>query len=199
MENTYQIEIEKNMLVLKTMSFKAEKGSVLHSGIYNRELAASLTAGAIVLAIGFFLASRYRLGILHFIASLVIFILLFLFFRAYVYRKQVLEVVLDKKTSTVSFFLKNIIKRLKASYPLSEFSGFRQNHIAISPENPDGIQIVEKIALQHGTVIPGFGETVEFYTVELGFKNGVNEMIFSSKYKSKADDVVKKIKDFLEI
>lgn len=199
MENTYQIEIEKNMLVLKTMSFKAEKGSVLHSGIYNRELAASLTAGTIMLAIGFFFASRYRIGIIHFIASLVIFILLFFFFRAYVYRKQVLEVVFDKKTSTVSIFLKNIIKRLKASYPLSEFSGVRQNHIAISPENPDGIQIVEKIALQHGTVIPGFGETVEFYTVDLGFKNGVNEMIFSSKYKSKADDVVKKIKDFLEI
>lgn len=198
MENTYQIDIEENVFVLKTMSFKTEKRSVLHSGIYNRELASSLTDGAIVLAVGFF-ATRYKLDIIHFVTALVLFILLFFFFRAYVYRKQVLEAVIDKKTSIVTIFLKKILKRLKARYSLTELSGFKQNHIVIQPENPDGIRVVEKIALQHGTVMPGFGETVEFYTLELEFTNGLHEIIFTSRYKSKADAVVKKIKDFLEI
>jgi hypothetical protein len=55
---TYQLDIKDNILIFRTTFFKAEKGSVLHSGIYNRELASSLLAGACIVLLGFFLPQR---------------------------------------------------------------------------------------------------------------------------------------------
>ncbi|MBI3592450.1 MAG: hypothetical protein HY099_03050, partial [Nitrospirae bacterium] len=80
-EVSYQIEIKDNVLVFRTTSFKAEKGSVLHSGIYNRELASSLAAGACITLAGFFFAFRDKITAIHFIAALFLFAVLFLFFR----------------------------------------------------------------------------------------------------------------------
>ncbi len=198
MENTYQIEIEENRFVLRTTTFRAEKGSVLHSGIYNRELASSLAAGAIIVLIGFFFATRFRLNIIHFILSLFVFIAIFLFFRGYIFRQHILETIIDRRSGNITIYLKNIIRSIKTAYPLSEFGNIKQDRIIIQPENPDGIKVVEKIALQHGTVIPGFGKTMEFHTIELGFKNGRQEMIFSSKDRSKTDEVLKRLKEFME-
>ncbi|MBI3592867.1 MAG: hypothetical protein HY099_05250, partial [Nitrospirae bacterium] len=79
-----------------------------------------------------------------------------------------------------------------------ELDNIRQDYSAVTPENPDGIRLVERVALQHGTVIPGFGETSEFYTVELEFKNGRRLMIFSSKEPSRADDIATRLKNFTE-
>jgi hypothetical protein len=67
----------------------------------------------------------------------------------------------------------------------------------VTPENPDGIRLVEQVALQHGTVIPGFGKTSEFYTVEMEFKNGKRITIFSSEEPSMAEDVRAKLSGFI--
>jgi hypothetical protein len=198
MENTYQIEIEENRFVLKTTTFRVEKGSVLHSGIYNRELASSLAAGTIIILTGFFFAARFRLNVIHFVLSLFVFIILFLFFRIYVFRQQILELIIDKRSGDITIYLKNIVRRIKAIYPLSDLSSIKQDRVIIQPENPDGIKVVEKIALQHGTVIPGFGKTIDFYTLEFEFKDRDTEMIFSSRDESKTNEVLKRLKEFME-
>ncbi len=198
MENTYQMEIEKNKFVLKTTTFTAAKGSVLHSGIYNREFASSLAAGAVMIMIGFFFAAKYKLDAINFILSLVAFITFFLFFRIFIFRQHILESVIDRESGNITIYSKNITKKIKSVYSLSEFAGVKQNTVTIRPENPDGIKLVEKIALQHGTAIPGFGNIMDFYTIELSFKTGKNEMIYSSEDKSKTDGILKRLKEFLD-
>ena len=100
---TYHINIKDNMLIFRTSSFKAEKGSMLHSGIYNRELASSLLAGALVMIIGFFFASRFEATAVHFISALMLFAISFIFFRAYIFIEPVLCITVDKKKDTSIF------------------------------------------------------------------------------------------------
>ncbi|MDI6728785.1 MAG: hypothetical protein QMD44_07690, partial [Thermodesulfovibrionales bacterium] len=77
----YQINIKDNMLIFRTSSFRAEKGSVLHSGIYNRELASSLAAGALVMLLGFFFAASFKITTVHFVVALLLFVIFFIVFR----------------------------------------------------------------------------------------------------------------------
>src|SRR5512139_4099207 len=65
----YQIENNENGVVVRTTSFKTERRSVLHSGIFNRELASSLAAGAVMVIMGFFFAFYFRITVVHFIAA----------------------------------------------------------------------------------------------------------------------------------
>ena len=94
--------------------------------------------------------------------------------------------------------LDRIFGKKNLSFPLASLEDIRQDHKSIAAENPDGIRFVEKIALQHGTVIPGFGKTAEFYTVEMEFENSRRVMIFSSEDPAAADDIALKIKNFIE-
>jgi len=196
--DTYNFDIKDNTLMLRTISFRTDKGSVLHSGIYNREMASTLAAGACITLAGFFFATRGRITALHFVSAIVIFTVLFLLFRTYVFREPVLYTAIDKTNGIIELSSENIFGRKKVSFPLSELESVRQDYVSSAPVNPDGIEIVQKIALQHGTVIPGFGETAEFYTVELEFKNGRRELIFSSKVPAEADGVATNLKKFME-
>ncbi|HAK88819.1 MAG: hypothetical protein A2077_01620 [Nitrospirae bacterium GWC2_46_6] len=195
---SYELKIENKRLIFNTTSFKAEKGSVLHSGIYNREMSASLAAGAVVMLSGFFFAAKYKITVVHFIAALFLFVILFLVFRAYIFGEPLLGVVIDKGKGNIDISLDRILGKKNLSFPLASLEDIRQDHKSIAAENPDGIRFVEKIALQHGTVIPGFGKTSEFYTVEMEFENSRRVMIFSSEDPAAADDIALKIKNFIE-
>src|SRR5512143_394413 len=59
----YQIEKSENGVVVRTTSFRTERRSMLHSGIFNRELASSLAAGAVMVITGFFFALYFRITI----------------------------------------------------------------------------------------------------------------------------------------
>lgn len=198
MTDSYQIDIRDNTLVFRTNSFKAEKGSVLHSGIYNRELSSSLASGALVVLLGFFFAARYKITAVHFIAALLMFVIFFIAFRTYVFLDPVLSVTVDKEKRDVYIALERIFGKRSISFPLSELDNIRQDYFAVTPENPDGIRLVEQVALQHGTVIPGFGKTAEFYTVEMEFKNGKRFTIFSSEEPSKAEEIATKFRNFIK-
>ncbi|MBZ0157907.1 MAG: hypothetical protein K8I29_17050 [Alphaproteobacteria bacterium] len=197
-EKELHFEESDSMLSLWTTSFRAEKGSVLHSGIYNREMASSLAAGACIIAAAFLFAAVSPVIPLYSIVALVSFVPLFLLFRRYVFREELLCVEFDRRRGTVSFSLNRPFGRREVSYPLTEIDTVRQDCRVVPPENPDGIRVVEKIALQHGTVIPGFGETAEFYTVEIEFKGGERIMVFSSREPSRADEIAQKIINFIE-
>ncbi|MEW6117387.1 MAG: hypothetical protein AB1553_10860 [Nitrospirota bacterium] len=198
MSKDYFIKVENNRLMFSTTSFKAEKGSVLHSGIYNRELASSLAAGACIIALGFFFASNVSVTVIHYIAMLPLFAILFLAFRTYLFREPVLQLVIDKKTKKIGITVKRAIGRRAFVATLHELEKIRQGYTTETPANPDGIQLVEKIALQHGTVIPDFGTTAEFHTVELEFRDGRSITIFSSGAPGEADDIAHTINHFIE-
>ncbi|MBI4824702.1 MAG: hypothetical protein HY805_10835 [Nitrospirae bacterium] len=191
---TYQLNIKDSILTLKTSSFKAERGSVLHTGIYNQELRAALTSGLVVLVT--YLILRPTPLLVYYILMLIEFIAFFVLFMMFVFYEPLLSATIDKANSRITVSIKKFICK-EASYPLSELKDIRQEHIVITPENPDGIRVVEKIALQHGTVIPGFGEVKEFYTVELCFEDGKTIIVFSSKDKAPAEALRKTVMDFI--
>ncbi|WP_333655561.1 hypothetical protein [Dissulfurispira sp.] len=197
MTDKYQMDIKDNMLIFRTSSFRAEKGSVLHSGIYNRELSSSLAAGALVMLLGFFFTARFKTTAVHFIAALLLFVISFIVFRTCIFLEPVLCVAIDKKNGNIDITLRRILGRRRIISPLSELDSIRQDYLSVTPENPDGIRLVEQVALQHGTVIPGFGKTAEFYTVEMEFKNGKRITIFSSEEPSMAEDVRAKLSGFI--
>ncbi|MFO0753397.1 MAG: hypothetical protein U0411_08745 [Thermodesulfovibrionales bacterium] len=197
-EKETRIEESEDMLALWTTSFRADKGSVLHSGIYNREMASGLAAGACTLAAAFFFAALFPAAPLLFSAAAVFFVLLFLLFRKCIFREESLRAVFDRRKGTVSFSLSRPFGGREAWYPLSEIAAVRQERRTVLPENPDGVRVVEKIALQHGTVIPGFGETAEFHTVEVECRGGERIMVFSSQEPARAAEIAQKITNFIE-
>jgi hypothetical protein len=194
----YQINIKDNMLIFRTSSFRAEKGSVLHSGIYNRELASSLAAGALVMLLGFFFAASFKITTVHFVVALLLFVIFFIVFRTYIFLETVLCVVVDKKNGNIDIALERIFGKRRITSPLSELGNIRQDYLVVTPENPDGIKLVEQVALQHGTVIPGFGKTAEFYTVEMEFKNGKRIVVFSSEKPAEAENIAMQFRNFIK-
>jgi len=196
---SFTFDINDKVLAFRTASFRAEKGSMLHSGIYNRETASTFAAGACIMLLGFFFASRPPLSTISFIAVLPLFLLLFLFFRTFVFPETFLQVVIDKENNVIAIMRKGFLRKGKQLFPITELDGIREDYKAVAPENPDGTKIVEKIALQHGAVIPGFGAAAEFYTVEFEFKDAVRVMVFSSGDYSEADNVARTFKNFIFI
>lgn len=193
----YQLTAEDSRLLLRTPSFRAERGSVLHSGIYNRELTSSLAAGTIVGAA--FLAlvlAGVKVTVIYLVPAVLLFSGLFVFLRKAVFYEEQLEAVFDKAGRVITVVVKRFPER-RYTYPLEELTEIKEDHIVITPENPDGISFVEKIAAQHGTVIPGFGETKEFYTVDLRFKGGRHMRVFSSREESGAGELQRRLREFI--
>lgn len=184
------------MVVLKTTSFRAERRSVLHSGIFNRELASSFAAGAVIIVMSFFFARYFKITVVYFIAIVLLFAALFIHFRVYVFKEAILETVFDREKATVTISLKRTIGTRVRSYSLDELSSIRLAHVSMQPENIDAVQLVERVALQHGTVIPGFGKTEDFYTVQLEL-GGDKPMIFSTRERQGAESMMTELKGSL--
>lgn len=179
--------------MLKASSFRAERRSVLHSGVFNRELASSLAAGAVIAVISFFFALYFKITALYLLAVVLVFAAVFMFFRLCVFREAILETVFDREKGTVTISLKSAIGGRKSSYPLNDLAGITLHHISMAPENLDAVRLVEKVAVQHGTVIPGFGTTEDFYTVELDF-GGEKTVVFSARESRSAEAAIAELK-----
>jgi hypothetical protein len=192
----YHIDIKDDALVLRTTSFKAEMRSVLHSGIFNCELASSLFAGALLLLFGFFFAVPGKITVVHLILAMVAFAALFLLVRTYVFLEPTLEVRFDRRRGTIETSLRKAAGSKRDRYLMSELSGIRLGHRTMQPENPDGIKVIEKIALQHGMVIPGFAETMDFSAVRLDFPDR-SVTLFSTKDKLEAEALAEKLNGFI--
>lgn len=195
--STYQLEIKNNRLMFRTSSFISERGSILHSGIYNRELAAALAASVVSGGLFVFLYARIGNKILLYIMPILVFSVAFIFFRTVILKESYLEAVFDKDLGQVSVIIKRPFRTLQSNFPIGSLSDIVLSHRKLEPENPDGIAVVEKVALQHGTVIPGFGEKKVFYYLELFFGPDRKTTIFVTGERDKALRVADEIKDFL--
>lgn len=192
----YTLDKRKNVLVLRTSSYRAEAGSFLHSGIYNRELTASLAAGGALIALAIALIAKgVKVASWHYLLAAGLFVGLFIFFRMMVFYEDYLETTIHGRKGCISIFRKGFLSK-KRTVPFADVEGFRRGYTAIAPENPDGIAFVEKVALQHGTVIPGFGEVKEFYTVNVELRGGETIMVFSSPDSAQARLVQEELRQF---
>ncbi|HXX57552.1 MAG TPA: hypothetical protein VEI96_06090 [Thermodesulfovibrionales bacterium] len=195
-KSNYHLEIHEDVLVLKTATPRAERRSVLHSGIFNRELASSLASGALVTVLGFFAAGRGAITAAHRILALVLFTISFLVFRRYVFREQSFETVFRMAEGTIETTIGKKMGRRKEILSISELSEIRLDHEAVQLGNLDGIEVVAKVALQHGMVIPGFGRAEDVYTVMLDF-SGRTLPVFSTGERKVAETLISQVRLFL--
>ncbi|MFN3395695.1 MAG: hypothetical protein ACK4Z9_02720, partial [Thermodesulfovibrionales bacterium] len=178
-------------------SFISERESILHRGIYNRELASALAASVLSGGLFVFLSARTGNKILLYIMSILVFSMAFIFFRTVILKESYLEAVFDKYSGQVSIVIKRPFRMLQSNFPIGSLSDIVLSHREFEPGNPDGIEVVEKVALQHGTVIPGFGEKRVFYSLELSFEPDRKTTIFVTGERDEALTVADKIKGFL--
>ncbi len=192
----YSLQVSEDRVVLRTTSFRAERASVLHSGIYSRELAASLLSGAVVVLFLFLVALWHRPTVGHFIIAALAFAVLVPVTRYYIFREPELITVFDPGADVVRITLRAPLKRHSVVKTMSRLKGMKVVHHRFEVENPDGVEFVKKIALQHGQVMPDFGKPQQLYSLVLEFEDGTYE-ILTRKDRAEIEQVLVKLRYFL--
>src|SRR5512146_1377449 len=98
----FSISAQGDLLVFRTERFTADKGSVLHSGIYNREFASALTSFGASGILYLVLALRYGKTFLTHAAVFAVFVAGFVLLRLLVFRERFLTAAFDRRVGSVS-------------------------------------------------------------------------------------------------
>ncbi|RMG04446.1 MAG: hypothetical protein D6726_03320 [Nitrospirae bacterium] len=191
----YAFVYENGRISLRAYSFRAEKGSVLHSGIFSRELASSFVAAAVAGATLIVFSLFGELGLLQYLIGALLFGVTIPIARIYIFKEPYLETTIDADSIIITLMRPVMPKTIRRNR--TELRELRIEYKRFEPENPDAIEFVEKIALQHGTVIPGFGKVKEFYDLVLDFGDE-HITILTTDEKARAEEVMVKLRDFLE-
>lgn len=191
----YKIEASIETLCLVTSSFKAERRSVLHSGIYTKELSSMFAAFIISSIYLIYESYACQLYWLNYIIAGAGFILLFPIIRIFVFKEHKMTVVFNKDNNLITITQSCIIDKKIQERRLSSLSEIMIDHKMIEPQNQDGIEFVKKISLAHGAPMPDLGSIEHFYNILLVFPQG-NFMIFSSSDLNETQELVKTIRDF---
>jgi len=198
-DSTYTLAQDAARLVFRTTRFAADKGSVLHSGIYNREFSSVLASFALAGIAYFLLVMSFGKETVFYAVFMVLFIGTFPLFRRFVFRERYREAVFDRTASTVEIRHAGIRSTVLLNRPLESIRRLRIDTKKTEVVNRDGVAFVEKISAQHGTVIPGFGEEKTFYTLKLRFTDGTEQTLFADGNMQDVIAVHDKIKSFLKI
>ena len=196
----YQIKIEKNTLIFTTSSFKAEKQSVLHKGIYTKEFSSMLFASAA--AIVSYLVVR---GIstdtvfIHYLITVFVFIGAFLGAGRFIFKERYLMVVFNKPKNIATITRSGFLRKKTEKIPLHSIRSVEVGTKTFTPENIDGIKFVERISLQHGSFIPGLADEEEFVILSLKLSDGSERIMYAGETKDEPHIPQKEIRDFLEI
>lgn len=193
----FSIVEESGVLTLSTTGMSQDRGSVLHSGIYNRDTASALAA--------FCLAAPSALFALKFstLSALIVFFLVgvggYPVLRAFVFRESFLETVFDPGRNSVSVLVNGMRRSLADSFQITDIKNVLIETRKLGVANPDGVEFVEKISAQHGTVIPGFAEERTLYMLTLKLGGGKDVVVYSDDVMQDVLDAHEKIKRFLNI
>jgi hypothetical protein len=177
----YNIHRTATVLAFRTASFSDETASVLHSGIYNREFASVLASLAFAGLVYLLLETHFEKTVLFNIVFVAVFVGGFPFFRTFVFREKYMETVFDTTAGKAEIFMTGIMRRKKESIALSDIGQVLIESRKQKIENPDGVEFVEKISLQHGVAIPGFGEETVRYLLKLKLADGTYRTIYADK------------------
>jgi hypothetical protein len=198
-EKAYELSDRGESLVFKTSRFSAERESVLHKGIYSKDFASALCSLSLAGFVYAVLALNYRRTILFHAVFAVIFIGGYPLFRTFVFKDRALVALFDRTRGLFEISVTGLLRKQTESLPLSAIKGVRIETKKIGVENPDAVEFVEKIAAQHGTTIPGFGEEKTFFMLKLMLADGSDRMIYSDEEMKSVMDAHEAIKDFLKV
>jgi len=194
----YNIEKKGDSLIFSTEKYQVENSSVLHSGIFNKEFASMLSSAAFAGALYVILVMNYGNSGPIYLVTAILFLAGFPLFRKFIFRERKMETLFDLSSGIVKIALKGRDK-IKESFPVKDISGMVIEKKMEKIVNRDGMAFVEKISLQHGAVIPGFGEEKILYILKLRLVDNTDRIIFAD---SSMDDVMAvhgELKEFLKI
>jgi len=197
--STYRLAKDASRLVVRTTRFVADRGSVLHSGIYNREFSSVLASFAFAGAAYFLLVMSFGKGPFFYAVFMLLFIGTFPLFRTYIFRERSLESVFDRSKGYVEITRYWLRGKVLLNRPLADISRVWIDTKKTEVVNRDGVEFVEKISAQHGTVIPGFGEEATFYSLKLLFADGTESTVFADRNMQDVLTVHDELKEFLKI
>ena len=196
----YQLKTENNKLIFRTSSFKAEKTSVLHSGVYTREFSSTLFASAVcVLAYMSTGLPGIKPAIVRYIILIFIFVVAFLAAIKCIFKERYLEVDFDRSDKSVNIVHPGIIRKKIEKIHFDDIKSLGFGTRKFVPENIDGIKFVQKISAQHGSAMPGLSDTEEFITLSLNLKDGSERIIYAEKIDEEPEIPVNEIRNFLNI
>ncbi len=196
---TYSLSKDSSRLVFKTANFIADQGSVLHSGVYNREFSSWLASFTFAGIAYFFLVMSFGKEIVLYAVAMVLFIGTFPLFRKYVFREQFLETVIDRAEAKAIIIRHGIRKKVLETIPIADITGLWIDTKKTEVINRDGVEFVQKISAQHNAAIPGFGEETVFYSLKLRSAGATDRTIFAEHSMQDVIAVYDEIKEFLKI
>ncbi len=195
----YDIKTEGNTMTFTTPFFKAEKSSVLHSGIYSKEFNSMLLSGAACLFVYIlteFMA--HKLAVLRYLLLVVILVTTFIVGTKVIFKEKYLEAVFNKSDQLITFTESGLFSNKVETLPFADIESVEIGTKTFAPENTDGVAFVQKISLQHGSAVPGLDQTEEFVTVLLKLSDNSEKIIFAGKTDTEPETPFNEIKQYLE-
>ncbi len=198
----YNIQVEENKLIFSTTSFKAEKTSLLHKGIYNKEFSSMMLASAACIMA--YTAMSYmnivfirQGGLIQLFVIVCIFILVFVIARRYLFCDKHLKIVFNKESNTAGIYRHGPVKKSFEEIPLDSIESIVIGSRKFTPQNIDGIRFVEKISLQHGNFVPGLSDEEEFITLSLRLTDGSERIIYAGNTGEEHPIPIQELEHFL--
>jgi hypothetical protein len=199
----YELHTDNDRLIFRTSSFRAEKTSVLNTGVYTKEFSSMLAASAAV-ALAYMVMNSFfeKSKTITYIVTLVSFVAVFLGSRKFIFRDTFLEADFNRKKRIVSIRRPGVLYSKTEELPFDAIRTIAIGSKKFIPENLDGIDFVQKISAQHGSAVPGLSETEEFVTLSLILTDGSERTIYAAKLNGgkingEPDIPVDKIRNFL--
>lgn len=196
----YDLKTADNRLVFTTPYFRAEKTSVLHSGVYTKEFSSMLLSGAVCLLI--YKMTEFmtdKLAALRYLLLVGILIITFIGGTKFIFRERYLEAVFDGPDNTVTIKVPGIFFTCRTEkIPLNKIASVELGTRVFKPENIDGINFVQKISLQHGSAVPRLGEEEEFITLSLKLTDDSERVLFAGLTDAEPEIPLREIRSFLE-
>lgn len=176
------MEINDDRLVFSTSSFRAEKTSVLHSGVYTREFSSMLFASAVAVFVHMAISSiDINTAVYRYLIIIFLFVVSFLGANKFIFKEKHIEVILDKSEKTAIITRYGIIIKKTEKIPFSNIKSVELGSKKFVPENIDGIEFVQRISAQHGSAMPELTDVEEFITLSLKLTDGSERIIYAGK------------------
>ena len=132
----YELKTDKDKMVFSTSFFRAEKTSVLHSGVYSKEFTSILFAsGLCTLTYMIISFAGIESSFVRYLLVILVLIVAFIGSRKFIFKDAFLEVQFDKSSQTVNIIKHGVVTSRCENIPFDHISTVELGTKIFTPEN----------------------------------------------------------------
>lgn len=196
LNGTYKLTITPDHVRLSTFYYRAERGSILHTALMNRETASLIVSSLLTGAAFVFYTRSLSPETYHLLLFGLLFGLLFFFLRMSIFKERPLDVTFSRDKVSIRY-PSFILRRVEIFEP-SEVKSISVKKRLFTVENPEGAELIKRISLQHGTVLPDLTEPITLYLLQIELKDGRTRVIYADRDIERLKGLVKEMKRFID-